>query len=107
MQPLGANHRKAGVGIPQHQQRIRLSLPHQLIGFRNDVSHRLTEIFSHRIQIDFRIFQFQIFKKNAVQVIVVILPRMCQNRIKIFPALPNHGGKPNDLRSRSHHDQQL
>ena len=41
---------------------------------------------AHRVQIHLRIGQFQIVEEHAVEVVVVVLPRVRQNRIEILPA---------------------
>ena len=40
VQPFGADHRKAGVGVTQDQHRIRPDPHHQLVGLLDDISNR-------------------------------------------------------------------
>ena len=76
VQPLRRNRRKAGIGVAKNEQCVGFYGVHQLIGAVNDVSNRRAEVVAHRVHIHFGIGKFQVFKEHAVQVIVVILPRM-------------------------------
>ena len=107
MQPLCPNHGQAAVRVSQHQHRVRLQFNHQLIAFGDDIPHRLAQIIAHRVHIDFRIFQFQIMEEYAVQGIVIVLPCMGQDGIKILPAFLDYCCQPDDLRPGSHDNQQL
>ncbi|MPN37649.1 hypothetical protein SDC9_185169 [bioreactor metagenome] len=40
LEPLCRNRRECGVGVPQHEQRIRLFALHHRVGLCDDVSHR-------------------------------------------------------------------
>ena len=60
-----------------------MHLHHQLVTFGHDISYRLSKIFSYRIHIDIRIIKFKISKKDTIKVIVIVLPRVRQNRIEI------------------------
>ena len=42
-QTLGRNRRQCGVGVSQNQQRVRLPLLHQTIGFGDNISYRLSQ----------------------------------------------------------------
>ena len=81
---------QAGIGVAEHQHCIRFDLGHQLIAARNDIAHGLAKVRADRVQVHLRIFQFQIMEEHAVQIVVIVLSRVRQNRVKIFPALPNH-----------------
>ncbi len=107
VQPLRADHGKATVGIAQHQHRIGLDCNHQFIGFGYDVAHRLAQIRTNRIHVNLGIRQFQIVKEYAIQVVVVVLTRMRQNYVEIPARLVDHRRQSDDLRPRTHDDQQL
>ena len=107
MQPLCPDHGQAGVCVSQYQHRIRHQLRHYLVTCRNDIPHRLAEIRSDCIQIQLRILQPQIPEEHTVQVIIIVLPGMDQDGVKILPALLDHAGKPYNLRPRPHDDHQL
>lgn len=92
---------------PQDQQRIRFNLCHQFIGCIDDIADRRAKIIPHRIHVHFRIIKLQILKEHAVQIVIIILPRMGKNRIKILPAFRDHRAQTDDLRPRSHDDQKL
>ena len=98
MQPLGADGRKAAVGVAQNQQRVWLLLHHQRIGFGNDVADGLAQILAHRVEIKIRRTKAKVLKKDLVEGIVVVLPRVDEDLIKIFVALLDDGGQPDDLR---------
>ena len=48
---LGSNGRQAAVSITQDGQSVRLHLHHKLVARGNNVSHRLTQIAAHGVQI--------------------------------------------------------
>ena len=107
MQPLCADDGQAGVGIAQHQHGVRLDFHHELIGLCDDVAHRLAQIGTHGVQVDLRVSQLEIPEEHTVQVVVVILSRMGQNGVEIFPALGDHRRQPDDLRPGADNDQKL
>ena len=104
---LCTDNGQAGVGIAQHQYRIRLQFDHSLVAGRDDVAHGLPKIRTHSIQIQLRIIEAQIPEKDPIQGIVVILTGMHQDRIKVFPAFFYYSGKSNDFRAGTDDDHQL
>ena len=86
------------LGVAQDQQRVGLLLRHQRIGFGNDVADGLAQVLAHRVQVKVRRAQPQVLKKDLVQGIVVVLPRVDQDLVKILVALFDDGGQPDDLR---------
>ncbi len=107
MQPLGADDGQAAVRIPQHQHRVRPDGGHQLVTLGDDVAHGFTQIGTYGIEINFRISQLQIMEEHAVQVIVVILPRVGKNHIEILTGFVDHRSKANDLRASTHNDEKF
>ena len=107
MQPLRADDREAGIGIAEHQHGVGLQFRHQVVGTGDDIPHRLPETVSHGVQVDFRRVKLQILEKHAVEVIVIVLPRMGKEGIKISAALVDHRRKADDLGSCADDDQQL
>ena len=105
MQTFRTNHTKTRIRIPKHENRIRPGCHHQLVTFIDNITHCLSQIRPHSIHIHVKIGQFQIFEKNPVKIIIIILPGMSQQTIKIQPALINHGSKTNNFRSCSHDDK--
>ena len=101
MQPFRRNRRQTGIGISKDQKRIRLDLVHQLVGAVDDISNCRSQIIPHCVHINFRVIQFQITEKDAVQVVIIVLSRMGQNTVKIAPALVDHRAKPDNLRTGS------
>ena len=78
MEPLSPNDAQTRIRIPQHQYSIRLHLHHQLIALRDDVAHGLAQVGAHGLHIDIRIRQLEVFEKDAVKVVVVVLPGVRQ-----------------------------
>ena len=107
VQPLGADDGQAGIGIAQHQHRVGLNVRHQLVGLGNDVAHGFPQVGSHGVQVHLRIGKLQVVEKHAVQVIVVVLPCVGQNHIKIAPGFVDHRRQPDDLRPGADDDQKL
>ena len=46
-------------------------------------------------------------EKDAVEVVVVVLPRVGENGVEILAALGNDGGQADDLRPCADDDEQL
>ena len=107
MQPLRADDAEARVRVPQHQHRIGLDFHHQLVALGDDIAHRLAQVLAHGVHVHVRIGQLQILEEHTVKVIVVILPRMSQNRVEILPTLVDYGRQPDNLRPRPDDDQKL
>ena len=107
VQPLGAYDAQAGVRVPEHKDRIRLQLNHQLVARVDDVAHRRAEVLPDGIQVDIRVPELQVPEEHPVEVVVIVLPRMGQQAVEILPALVYHGREPDYLRPRPHDDQQL
>ena len=107
MQALRADHRQAGVGITEDQNRVRLDLNHKFVGLGDDVAAGLTQIGADGVKIDVGIGEFQILEEHAVEVVVIVLPRVREDRVKIRAAFCDDRRKPDNLRSRAHDDQQF
>ena len=73
MQPFGADHRKAGVGVAQDQHRIRPDPHHQLVGLLDDIPNRGSEVIAYSIQIIVRCPKAKIVKKHLIEGVVVVL----------------------------------
>ena len=95
------NLRKTRVGITEDQKRIGLDLIHQLIGAVDDITDSCAEIVANRIHINFWIGKLQILEENAVEIIVIVLTRMCKDSVKVCPALIDNCGKTDNLRTCS------
>ncbi len=107
MEPLRADDGKAAVRIAKDEDGVGLEFDHRLIARRDNIAHRFAKVGADCVKIQFRIREPEVFKEDAVERIVVILPGVDQNRIEIFPRLLNDGGEPNDLRPRPDDDHQL
>ena len=107
VQPLGAYDAQAGVRVPEHKDRIRLQLNHQLVARVDDVAHRRAEVLPDGIQVDIRVPELQVPEEHPVEVVVIVLPRMGQQAVEILPALVYHGREPDYLRAGAYCDQQL
>ena len=107
VQPLGADDAEAGVRVPQHQHRIGLDGHHQLVALGNDIAHGLAQVRADSVHIHLRVRKLQILEEHPVQVVIIVLPGMRQNRVKIRPALVNHSRQPDDFRASSNDDEKL
>ena len=107
VQPLGPDDAQAGVGVPQHQHGIGLQFHHQVVAFGDDVAHGLAQGVPHRVQVDVRVVQLQVVEEHTVEVVVVILAGVGQKGVEVLPALGDHRGKADDLRSGAHDDEKF
>ena len=107
MQALGGYGRKTRVRIPENQQRIGLRLNHQFVGAVDDVTYRCTKVIAHGIHVDLRVLQFQVLEEYPVEVVIVVLARMSQDRVEVDATLADYGSQTNDLRPCSDDDEEF
>ena len=107
MKPLCSDHRETAVRISKNKYRIGSQLVHRLVAFRYDIPHSFSQIGSYCIQIKIRILQSQVLKEYPIQIVIVILPRMNQNGIKVSSAFLYHGCQSYDLRTGTYDYHQL
>ena len=107
MQALGCDGREAGVGIPEDEQRVGLNGRHQLVGAVDDVADGSTEVVPHGVHVDLGLPKLEIAEEDAVEVVIVILPRMREHGIEVLAALVDDGGEADDLRPRADDNEQL
>ena len=107
VQPLGAYHAKARIGIPKYQHCIWPCGDHQLVAGVYDVAAGGTQVVPDSIHVHLRVLQLQITEKYAVEGVVVVLPSVRQKNIEVFAGLVDHGGKTDDLRSRPYDDKKF
>ena len=107
VQTLCADDTQAAVGVTQDQHSVRLDSDHQLVALRDDIAHGLTQVCTHGVHINFRISQLQIMEEHAVQVVVIVLPGVGQNHVKIFPGFVDNSRQADQLRASAHDDQQF
>ena len=107
MQAFRADHGETAVGVTEHEDGIRFELSHQLVGTRDDVAHGFAEVGADGVQIDFRFVELKIAEKDAVQRVVVILPGMSENDVKILAAFFDYGGQTDDFRTRANDNQKF
>ena len=107
VQPLSTYHAQAAVGVPEHQDGVRLRGGHQLVARIDDVAAGRTEVVPHGVHVDIRILQLQVSEEDTVKVVVVVLSRVREQHIEVLPRLVDDGGEADDLRSRPDDDQEL
>ena len=107
VQALSGNRRKATVGVAENQQSIGFAGDHELVATVDDVADGCTEVITHGIHVDFRIFEAQVFEEHAIQVIIVVLARVRQNAVKVLAALVNDSRKADDFRACAHDNQEF
>ena len=109
MQPLRADHGKAGIGVAQNEHRVRFDLHHQFVGFFDDVPDCRAKIVAHGVQIIVRRAKTEIVKKHLIERVVIVLPGVYKNLFKIPVTAFDRGGQPDDLRpcADDRHELQL
>ena len=105
VQPLGAYHAQARVGISQNQHGIRLCGDHQLVAGIDDVAAGGTEVVPDGVHVHFRVLEFEVAEEYAVEVVVVVLSRMCQQYVEVPAGLVDDGGKTDDFRPCAYNDE--
>ena len=71
----------------------------QFVAAIDNITAGGTKIVANSIHVDFGIFQFEILKKNAIEVVIVVLSGVSQNYIKVLAALVDNSGKTDNLRT--------
>ena len=107
MQTFCADNTQAAIRISKYQDSIGLDFHHQLIALGDDIAHGLPQVFPHGIHIHIGVGQLQILKENPVQVIIIILPSVCQQAVEIRTAFINHRCQPNNFRPSTYNDKKL
>ena len=107
VQALGRDGRQAAVGVAQDQQRVGLHLDHELVTRGDDVAHGFAQVGAHGVQVDFGVVERQIAEEDAVERVVVVLPRVRQQAVEVAAALLDDLGQADDLGAGPHDDQQL
>ena len=107
METLGTNHAQAAVSVAQHQDSIGFCFHHHFVALIYDVSHRSSEVVANSFHVNIGICQFQIFEKDTVEVVVVVLTRMSQERVEIRTTLIDDCGQSDDFRACADDDQQF
>ena len=87
MQALGPDDAQAAVGVAQHQHGIGLGGDHQLVALGNDVAHGLAQVTAHGFHVDVGIGQLEVLEEHTVEVVIIILPRVRQQAVKVRAAL--------------------
>jgi hypothetical protein len=105
VETIGSYDRQTTVGVAEHQYGIRAGLYHHLVTLVDNVAHRRTQIITHGIHIDVRVFQFQVLEEYSVQVIVIILSGMGQESIEIFAAFVDDCCQTDNLRAGAHDNE--
>ena len=107
VQPFGGDDGQAGIRIAQHQHGVRLDLLHEGVALGDDRADRLAEVCPGGIQVIVRRTKPQILKEHLVQLVVIVLPGVDENLMKIPIAALDRGGQTDDLRPRAENRHQL
>ena len=107
VEPLGADDAEAGISVAQHQHGVGLHLHHQLVALGDYVAHRLAQVLAHGLHINVGVGELQVLEEHAVEVIVVVLPGVCQQAVEVLTALVYDCRQTDDFRTCAHDDQKL
>ena len=107
MEALGPYDAEATVGITQDKDCIGLESCEEFVGAIDYVAAGCSKVIPHCIHIDFRRGEFEVFKKDAVQIIVVVLACVSKDYVEILAAFADDCGKTDNLRTCSHHDTEF
>ena len=88
---------EAGVGVAEDEDCVGLGGCEELVGAVDDVAACGAKVIAYGIHIYFGLCEFQILEEDAVEVVVVVLPRMGEDYVEIAAALVDNGGKADDL----------
>lgn len=97
---------EAGVGVAQHEQRIRLHAGHQLVRAVDDVADARPEVVAGAVQVNVGVVEPQVAEEDAVQRVVVVLAGMGQQAVEVPAALLDDLGEADDLGPRADDDEE-
>ncbi len=98
VESLGADDAQTRIGVAQDKHSIWLYLYHQLVALGDDVAHRLAQVNAHGFHIDVGVGQLEVLEEHAIEVIVVVLTRMCQQAVEVLATLVDDSRKADNLR---------
>ena len=107
VEALGGNDAEAGIGVPQHQNGVGLRLDHEGIALGDDIADGLSQVLSHGVQIVVRRTKSQVVKKHLIQRVVVVLPGVDKDLVKIPVTALDGGRQADDLRPRANDGHEL
>ena len=87
VQALGADDAQAGVGVAEHEHGIGPRLGEELVGAVDDVAAGGAEVIAHGVHIYLGLGELEVAEEAAVEVVVVVLPRMGEDYVEIAAAL--------------------
>ena len=107
VKPLSADDAQTRISVPQHQHGVRLNLNHQLIALGDDIAHGLAQVCTHGVHVHIRIRQLEVLEKHPVEVIVIVLPSVCQQAVEVLATFIDYGREADNLRARADDDEKL
>src|SRR5699024_1760713 len=84
------NSCQAAVSISQYQNSIRVQLYHKIIGFSDNVSYGVSQVFAYSGQIVVRLTKSQPFDKEIIQLLVIVLSGVAEILVKVNIAKFNY-----------------
>ena len=106
VQPLRADDAQAGVGVAQDQYGVGLSGGHELVAGVDDVAAGGPQVVTHGVHVDIGVLQLQVAEEDAVEVVVVVLSGVGQQRVEVPAGLVDDGRQADNLGPGAHDDQQ-
>ena len=107
MQTLGTYHGEAAVGVAKDENAIGLEGCKELVGAVDDVAACGTKVIAYGIHIYFGFCEFEVAKRDAGEVVVVILACVGKDYVKVLTTFVDDGGKADNLRASTHDDAKL
>ena len=107
VQALGADDAQAGVGVAEHEHGIGPRLGEELVGAVDDVAAGGAEVIAHGVHIYLGLGELEVAEEDAIEIVVVVLPRMGEDYVEIAAALVDDCGKADDFGARAYDDAKL
>ncbi len=105
--PLGGNHRQGAVGVAQHEQRIGLMPAIAVVRPRDHPADRLRRRLARRLQEDVRLADTQFVEEDPVELVVVVLPRVNKDVLRVLVQTRDHARQLDDLRAGTQYRHDL
>lgn len=104
---LGGDCREAGVGVAKDEQGVGVDGGHELVGAIDDVAHGGSEVVAHGIHVDLGVGELEVAEEDAIEVVVIVLPGVGQDDVKIFAALVDGRREANNLGAGADDDEEF
>ena len=98
---------EARIGVAQDEEGVGADGLHELVGAVYDVAHGGSEVIADGIHVYFGVLEFQVFEKDSVKVVVVVLAGVGEDYVEVLAAFVDGGCQADYLGACADDNQQF